>query len=99
MSLARTNASTSDRGQSASFVTGRWYRRGGWNAQNDQPRYIRDIALWLDDPKQVHPCNGESAYKGLEILMAICRSAIERRPIQLPMEPGEPEMEQLARIL
>ena len=72
---------------------------GGWNAQNDQPRYIRDIALWLDDPKQVHPCNGESAYKGFEIVMAICRSAIERRPIQLPMEPGEPEMEQLARVL
>jgi predicted dehydrogenase len=72
---------------------------GGWSAPNDQPRYIRDIALWLDDPKQVHPCNGESAYKGLEILMAICRSAIERRPIQLPLEPGEPEMEQLARIL
>ena len=72
---------------------------GAWSAQNDQPRYIRDIALWLDDPKQVHPCNGESAYKGFEILMAICRSAIERRPIQLPMEPGESEMEQLARIL
>ena len=72
---------------------------GAWSAQNDQPRYIRDIALWLDDPKQVHPCNGESAYKGFEILMAICRSAIERRPIQLPLEPGEPEMEQLARIL
>ncbi len=72
---------------------------GAWSAQNDQPRYIRDIALWLDDPKQVHPCNGESAYKGFEILMAICRSAIERRPIQLPLKPGEPEMEQLARIL
>jgi hypothetical protein len=31
--------------------------------------------------------------------MAICRSAVERRPIQLPLEPGEPEMESLARVL
>jgi hypothetical protein len=42
---------------------------------------------------------GESAYKGFEILMAICRSALERRPIPLPLEPGEPEIERLAGIL
>lgn len=72
---------------------------GSWNAQLDQPPYIRDIALWLDDPAHVHPSNGESAYKGFEIVMAICRSAIERRAIQLPLQPAEPEMEQLARIL
>lgn len=72
---------------------------GCWNAQHDQPPYIRDIATWLDDPARVHPCNGESAFKGFEILMAICRSAIERRPIKLPLEPAEPEIEQLARVL
>ncbi len=72
---------------------------GCWNAQLDQPPYIRDIATWLDDPERVHPCNGESAYKGFEIVMAICRSAIERRQIQLPLEPGEPEIERLARLL
>lgn len=72
---------------------------GAWNAPHDQPPYIRDIAVWLDDPARVHPCNGESAYKGFEILMAICRSALERRPIPLPLEPGEPEMERLAGIL
>lgn len=72
---------------------------GCWNAQLDQPPYIRDIANWLDDPLQVHPCNGESAYKGFEIVMAICRSAIERRPIPLPLEPGEPEMERLSSAL
>jgi predicted dehydrogenase len=72
---------------------------GCWNAQLDQPPYIRDIATWLDDPARPHPCNGESAYKGFEIVMAICRSAIERRPIPLPLEPGEAEMERLARLL
>jgi hypothetical protein len=30
-----------------------------------------------DDDKCVHPCNGESAFKGFEIVMAICRSGIE----------------------
>ncbi len=72
---------------------------GTWNASHDQPLYIRDIALWLDDPAHKHPCNGESAYKGFEIIMALCRSAIERRKITLPVEPGEPEIERLARIL
>jgi len=47
----------------------------------------------------VHPCNGESAYKGFEIVMAICRSAALRRPVPLPLEPAEPEMEMLARVL
>lgn len=72
---------------------------GCWNAQLDQPPYIRDIATWLDDPARPHPCNGDSAYKGFEIVMAICRSAIERRPMPLPLEPGEAEMERLARLL
>ncbi len=72
---------------------------GCWNAQLDQPPYIRDIAAWLDDPERLHPCDGESAYKGFEIVMAICRSAIERRPIRLPLEPAEPEIERLAQVL
>lgn len=72
---------------------------GKWDAQHDQPPYIRQIAEWLDDPAQIHPCNGESAYKGLEIVMAICRSAVERRPIKLPLAAGEPEIEALARVL
>ena len=72
---------------------------GCWSAQLDQPPYIRDIALWLDDPQRVHPCNGESAYKGFQIVMALCRSALERRPIRLPLEPGEPEIDSLARVL
>ncbi len=72
---------------------------GGWNAQIDQPPYIRDIALWLDDPGRLHPCNGESAYKGFEIVMAICRSAVERAPVKLPLEPAESEIDQLARVL
>lgn len=72
---------------------------GRWSAELDQPPYIRDVAAWLDDPEQVHPCNGESAYKGFEIVMAICRSAIEGRQIALPLQPAEPEIERLERVL
>src|SRR4029450_9498637 len=31
---------------------------------HDMPPYIDDIATWLDNPARVHPCNGESAFKG-----------------------------------
>ncbi len=72
---------------------------GKWDVAHDTPPYIRDMALWLDDPARVHPCNGESAFKGFEILMGLCRSGVERRKIDLPLSPGEPEMEVLARIL
>ncbi len=72
---------------------------GCWNARLDQPPYIRDIALWLDDESRIHPCNGESAFKGFEILMAVCRSALERRRVSLPLERGEPEIQRLSGIL
>ncbi len=69
------------------------------SAQLDQPPYIRDIALWLDDASRLHPCNGESAFKGFEIVMAICRSALERRRVFLPLERGAPEIQRLGAVL
>jgi predicted dehydrogenase len=66
---------------------------------HDMPPYIQEIADWLDDPQKVHPCNGESAFKGFEIMMAICRSAVQRGKIKLPLGPGEPELEALAKAL
>jgi predicted dehydrogenase len=66
---------------------------------HDMPPYIQEIADWLDDPNKVHPCNGESAYKGFEIMMAICRSATQRGKIKLPLGPGEPELEALEKAL
>ncbi len=66
---------------------------------HDMPPYVQQIADWLDEPQKVHPCNGESAYKGFEIMMALCRSAIERGKVKLPLGPGEPELEALAKFL
>jgi len=61
--------------------------------------YVAQMADWLDDEAKVHPCNGDSAHKGMEITMAIVRSVIERGQIALPLGPGEPELEALARVL
>jgi len=71
---------------------------GAWDADHEQVPYIEDIALWLDGAKE-HPCNGESAYKDQEIMCALIRSAVERRQVVLPLGPGEPELEALARVL
>ncbi len=65
----------------------------------DMPPYIEDMARWLDDDRAVHPCNGEDAFKGFEIMMAMVRSVVERGQVALPLPDGEPEIEQLARVL
>jgi predicted dehydrogenase len=65
----------------------------------DMPPYIEDMARWLDDDDAVHPCNGEDAYKGLEIMMAMVRSVVERGQVALPLPEGPPEIEALAEVL
>ena len=65
----------------------------------DMPPYVEDMARWLDDDRQVHPCHGESAYKGFEIAMAVLRSVVQRGQIRLPLGPGAPEIEALAKVL
>jgi predicted dehydrogenase len=66
---------------------------------HDMPPYVQQMADWLDDDSRIHPCNGESAYKGFEILMALCRSAVTRGKVKLPLGPGEPELDALAKAL
>jgi predicted dehydrogenase len=87
---------------------------GGWRAvtkdgvfsgpgcmdyEHDMPPYIQDIANWLDDPTQVHPCNGETAFEGFQVMMAACRSVVHRGRVSLPLGPGEPELEALQAVL
>jgi hypothetical protein len=60
---------------------------------------VQEIVDWLDDDKKPHPCNGESGYKDFEIMMAICRSVVQRGKVMLPLGPGEPELEALKRVL
>ena len=87
---------------------------GGWRAvtrqgatsgpgcmdyEHDMGPYVQEIADWLDDETKIHPCNGESAYKDFEIMMAICRSVVQRGKVKLPLGPDEPELEALKRVL
>jgi len=72
---------------------------GNMDYVHDMPPYIQEIADWLDDPEKVHPCNGESAFKGFQIMMAMCRSAVQRGKVTLPLGPGEPELEALEKAL
>jgi len=72
---------------------------GCMNYDLDMPPYIEDIVRWLDNDEQVHPCNGESAYEGFEIIMGLLRSVVQRGQIKLPLVPGEPELEAIAKVL
>jgi predicted dehydrogenase len=72
---------------------------GCMNYDVEMPPYVEDMVRWLDDDKQVHPCNGESAYEGFQITMGMLRSVVERGQIGLPLAAGEPEMEALERVL
>ena len=72
---------------------------GSMDYEHDMGPYVQEMVDWLDDEKKVHPCNGESAYKDLEIMMAICRSVVQRGKVKLPLGPGEPELEALKRVL
>ena len=72
---------------------------GNMDYAHDMPPYVQQIADWLDDDAKVHPCNGESAFKGFQIAMAIVRSVIQRGKVALPLGPGEPEMAALERVL
>jgi hypothetical protein len=66
---------------------------------HDMPPYIQDIVDWLDDPADVHPCNGERAFTGFQVMMAACRSAVQRGKVALPLGPGPAELEELKRAL
>ncbi len=78
-------------------VTGRgvFGGTGCMNYDLDMPPYIEDVAAWLDDEAAIHPCNFESAYKGHEIMMALCRSAVEGGQVSLPLASGANEIELL----
>ena len=72
---------------------------GSMDYDHDMRPYVQQMADWLDSPEKVHPCNGESAYKGFEIVMAMCRSVVEGGQIPLPLKPGDDEIEALSADL
>jgi len=98
----------------AEVLTGKEGKGGGWRAvtkdgafsgpgymdyAHDMPFYIQDIADWLDDPSKTHPCDGERAFKGFEVMMGALRSTVQRGKVCLPLGPGEPELKALEAVL
>ena len=72
---------------------------GVMNYAHDTPLYVQDMADWLDDGSKVHPCNFESAYKGAEIMMGLCRSVVDGGQVALPLTDGRNELEELRKKL
>ena len=72
---------------------------GAMDYEIDMPPYIQEMADWLNNPKKVHSCNGETAAKGIEIMFAICRSVVNRGQISLPLESGPNELDALKEHL
>jgi len=54
---------------------------------------------WLDDENNVHPCNHQSALEGMQIMMGICRSVVERGQVRLPLTPGGDDVAALQACL
>ena len=69
---------------------------GSMNYDLDMPPYIEQMADWLDDERQAHPCSFESAWQGFEIMMACCRSVAQGGQIGLPLATGGNELEMLS---
>ena len=70
--------------------TGTFSGEGSMNYDLDMPPYIRQMAEWLDDETKIHECNFASAWKGFEVMMALCRSAAEGGQVALPLaEPAD----------
>ncbi len=99
----------------AEVLTGGGGEGGGWRAvtkdglisgpgsmdyEHDMGPYVQEIADWLDDDKKVHPCNGETAYKGFEVMMGGMRSVVQRGKVTLPLgRSDEPELDALKKVL
>jgi predicted dehydrogenase len=72
---------------------------GCMNYDLDMPPYIQEMADWLDDDRKIHSCNFESAYAGFEIMMALCRSAVNGGQVALPLTEAADEVEMMKEHL
>jgi predicted dehydrogenase len=72
---------------------------GSMNYDLDMPPYVQEMADWLDDDNKTHACNFRTAWKGFEIMMALCRSVIEGGQVALPLTSGMDEIAALKEKL
>jgi predicted dehydrogenase len=72
---------------------------GCMNYDLDMPPYIQQMADWLEDSSKVHECAFDGAFKGFEILMAICRSVAQRGQIAIPLAGGPNDIEEMRKVI
>ena len=79
----------------AQWVIGQAYGRERLTDNHPSPDYIGGFIQFANGVRGIM----EGGYKDQEIVCALMRSATERRKIDLPLGPGEPELEALAKVL
>ncbi len=72
---------------------------GAMNYEVDMPPYVQEMADWLNDDSKLHACNFQSAYKGFEIMMGLCRSVIDGGQIALPLTDGRNELAEMQKLI
>ncbi len=72
---------------------------GAMNYVEDMPPYIQEIADWLDDDSKIHSCNFDSAYKGFEIMLGLCQSAVNGGQVALPLQNTTDEIADLKNAI
>jgi predicted dehydrogenase len=68
---------------------------GSMNYAVDMPPYVQEMADWLKDERKVHSCNFDSACKGFDIMMGMCRSVVDGGQVAMPLTDGRLEIEEL----
>jgi len=72
---------------------------GAMDYAHDMVPYVREMADWLDDDAKVHSCCFERAFMGFEVMMAMCRCALEGGQVAVPLESGGDEINALREKL
>ena len=72
---------------------------GAMTYDADMVPYVQEMADWLDDDAKVHPCSFDSAYKGFDIMMGLCRSVIDGGQVALPLTDTREEIVELREKL
>jgi len=73
---------------------------GAW-----EPNWAPQSALfragleWIENRDLLHPCRGELAARGLEILLAACQSCIDRAAVVPPLDRGRDVLQELKPLL
>jgi predicted dehydrogenase len=67
-----------------------------WPAQAE---LFRTGLHWIEDRSIQHPCRGEIAAQGLEVLFAVCQSSLDRGVVRFPLDRSRDPLGELRGLL